>query len=163
MRSVALALGANLGDRAATLARATAALARLGSVEAVATPIETDPLGPTDQPIYLNGAVLLRTGFGPQSLLAETQAVERTLGRRRTGPRWGPRRIDIDLILFGDIVMDRPALTLPHPDYRQRDFVLRPLSEIAPHWRDPRDGARIVDLWARFNATPQPPPLRAAE
>lgn len=148
MTPVALALGANLGDRAGTLARACAALSGDMAVTAVSRFHDTAPMGPPDQPRYLNAAVIGETRLSPQALLAQTTGIERALGRRREGPRWGPRMIDIDLILHGDAIIETGGLTLPHPGYRDRDFVLGPLAEIAPDWRDPRDDARIADLYA---------------
>ena len=101
---------------------------------AVSTLRETEPWGPVAQPRFLNGAVALETLLEPEALLATLLAVERTLGRRRdeATERWGPRTIDLDLLLYGDRVLDLPGLTVPHPRLHERRFALEPLAELAP-------------------------------
>jgi 2-amino-4-hydroxy-6-hydroxymethyldihydropteridine diphosphokinase len=125
-------LGANLGDREATIRRAVELLAADPEIDVVAlsTLRETDPVGYVDQPRFLNGAVALDTALGPRRLLERLLAVERTLGRTRDGPRYGPRTIDLDLLLHGDDVVDEPGLRVPHPRLRQRQFALEPLAEL---------------------------------
>ncbi len=102
------------------------------SVVRVATVRETAPVGVVDQPPFLNTAASLETTLGPRELLDRLLAVERELGRVRTSERWGPRTLDLDLLLYGDAVHDEPGLTVPHPRLHERRFVLEPLSELAP-------------------------------
>jgi 2-amino-4-hydroxy-6-hydroxymethyldihydropteridine diphosphokinase len=127
-------LGANLGDREATIRRALVLLGGRPGVKIVlvSTLRETAPVGIVDQPSFLNGAVMLETTLDPESLLAELLAVELELGRERRGPRNGPRTIDLDLLLYGDQVVDVPGLTVPHPRLHERCFALEPLAELDP-------------------------------
>ncbi len=149
MATAYIGLGANLGDREATI---RAALERLGShpqveVTAVSRLIETEPVGgPPEQPPFLNGAAALRTDLEPADLLALMKEVERALGRDPTGPRWGPRPIDLDLLLYDQRVVRLPGLVVPHPRLRERRFVLEPLAEIAPSARDPETGKTVREL-----------------
>jgi 2-amino-4-hydroxy-6-hydroxymethyldihydropteridine diphosphokinase len=119
-------LGSNLGDREATL---QAAIAALPGVVAVSELLETDPVGVIDQPAFLNGAVALETDLSARELLERLLAVERELGRERR-ERWGPRRIDLDLLLYGSETIDEPGLTVPHPRLHERRFALEPLAEL---------------------------------
>ena len=139
-------LGANLGDREGTI---RAAVAELPGVVAVSTLRETDPVGITDQPRFLNGVAALETGLTPRELLDVLLAVERRLGRER-GQRWGPRTIDLDLLLYGDEVIDETGLTIPHPRLHERRFVLEPLAELAPALVVPGRG-RVKDLLAKLD------------
>jgi 2-amino-4-hydroxy-6-hydroxymethyldihydropteridine diphosphokinase len=127
-------LGANLGDRAATLVRALELLERQPAIEIVAVSSfrETDPVGYLDQPRFLNGAVAVETSLGPEALLGVLLGVERELGRVREGPRYGPRLVDLDLLLMDDIELVAPGLTLPHPRLHERAFALEPLAELDP-------------------------------
>jgi 2-amino-4-hydroxy-6-hydroxymethyldihydropteridine diphosphokinase len=127
-------LGANLGEREETLRAAVAGLEATGGVEVVAVSAfrETDPVGYVDQPRFLNGAVALETTLAPRELLEALLAVERSLGRTRDGPRFGPRTIDLDLLLYGDESLDEPGLTVPHPRLHERAFALEPLAELDP-------------------------------
>ena len=122
-------LGANLGDREATILRA---LELLPDVVAFSTLVETDPVGYLDQPRFLNGVAALETDLPPRELLARLLEAERALGRTREGPRYGPRMIDLDLLLYGDTELDEPGLTVPHPRMHERRFVLEPLAELDP-------------------------------
>jgi 2-amino-4-hydroxy-6-hydroxymethyldihydropteridine diphosphokinase len=143
-------LGSNLGEREATIRRAVALLdADEGiAVAAVSTLRETQPVGVVDQPRFLNGVAALETQLSPRTLLDRLLAVERELGRDRAGEqRWGPRTIDLDLLLYGDEVVDEPGLTVPHPRLHERAFVLEPLDELAPGLRLP-DGRAVRDLLA---------------
>lgn len=126
-------LGANLGDRGGSIRRAVKLLGAADGVEvlSLSTLRETEPWGPVEQPPYLNGAVELETALGPRALLELLLDVERRLGRVRT-ERWGPRTIDLDLLLHGDGVVEEPGLTLPHPRLHERRFALEPLAELAP-------------------------------
>jgi 2-amino-4-hydroxy-6-hydroxymethyldihydropteridine diphosphokinase len=136
-------LGANLGDRRATIERAVELLRAAPDVEvtAVSTLRETDPVGLEDQPPFLNGAVALETTLSPRELLALVLEIERGLGRTREGPRFGPRRIDLDLLVHGDTELDEPGLTVPHPRLHERRFALEPLAELAPGLVVPGRGA----------------------
>jgi 2-amino-4-hydroxy-6-hydroxymethyldihydropteridine diphosphokinase len=127
-------LGANLGEREVTLRAALAALGATEGVEVVAVSAfrETDPVGYLDQPRFLNGAAALETTLSPRELLDALLAVERSLGRTREGPRFGPRTIDLDLLLYGDEALDEPGLTIPHPRLHERAFALEPLAELDP-------------------------------
>ena len=127
-----IALGSNLGDKEANLRRALELLIERG-VEIVKTStfISTEPYGVTDQPQFLNGVCEVRTSLEPLALLHILLAIEQEMGRVRLR-HWGERNIDLDLLLYEDVVMDTPELKLPHPDMQNRDFVLLPLAEIAP-------------------------------
>ena len=133
MTLAAIALGSNIGDREATLRTAITALRELGTVKAVSRFHETDPVGDTDQPKFINAAALLETELDPLPLLHALLEIERANGRDRSiGPPKGPRTLDLDLLLYGDAILDSPELTLPHPEMHTRRFVLEPLAEIAP-------------------------------
>ena len=127
-------LGANLGDRAATLRRAIDLLAERPAIDVVGVSSfrETDPVGYLDQPRFLNAAVVVETSLTPSALLAALLDVERELGRVREGPRYGPRTVDLDLLLMDDLVLDEPGLELPHPRLHERAFALEPLAELDP-------------------------------
>ncbi len=127
-------LGANLGDREATLRRALELLAEGPSIEVVAVSSfrETDPVGFVDQPRFLNAAAAVETELRPRELLERLLAVERALGRTRDGPRFGPRTVDLDLLVYGDEVVDEPGLTVPHPRLHERRFAVEPLVELDP-------------------------------
>jgi 2-amino-4-hydroxy-6-hydroxymethyldihydropteridine diphosphokinase len=157
-RWAAIALGANLGDRRRTLELATAAInERIGSVLAAARLIETPALihpddPATDYPPFLNGCVVSATSLAPPAILAHLHGIEEELGRRRAEEtaRWRPRTIDLDLIAVDDLVLDTPSLRLPHPELRKRAFVLEPLAEVWPEWRDPVTGLTAVELRDRL-------------
>jgi 2-amino-4-hydroxy-6-hydroxymethyldihydropteridine diphosphokinase len=127
-------LGANIGDPAAALDAALAALAAEPGIAlvAVSSVRETDPVGYEHQPRFLNAAAALETELTARALLDRLLAVERRLGRTRTGPRFGPRTIDLDLLLFGDERIDDPGLQVPHPRLHERRFALEPLAELDP-------------------------------
>lgn len=137
-------VGANLGDREATIRRAVELLGE--DVVAVSELRETEPWGYADQPRFLNGAILLETELEPRALLDRLLAVERRLGRVR-GPRYGPRTIDLDLLLYGDRELDEPGLTVPHPRLHERAFALEPLLDLDPELELPGRG-RVSDLLA---------------
>lgn len=144
---VAIALGSNLGDRHAHLSWAVGALrSRIHGLRV--SPFESTPPVdvPDPQPDYLNAVAVGRTTLAPAALLAWMLALEAERGRVRTGPR-SARTLDLDLILYGDEVRRDAALTLPHPRYRERDFVLRPLAALAPRWKDPERGVTVARLW----------------
>jgi len=126
-------LGANLGDREATLRRALELLGERVDVIAVSRFRDTAPVGYTDQPRFLNAAARVETELAPRDLLDVLLAVERELGRVREGaPRFGPRTIDLDLLLYGDETIDEPGLAIPHPRLHERRFALEPLAELDP-------------------------------
>lgn len=137
-------LGANLDDPGGSIARAVARLGAEDGVEVVAisTLRETDPVGYEDQPRFLNGAVELRTTLSARELLERLLAIERSLGRvRGEGPRFGPRVIDLDLLFFGDQLIDEPGLQVPHPRLHERRFALEPLAELDPALEIPGRGS----------------------
>ena len=127
-------LGANLGDRRRTLHDALDALADEAGIEvvAVSTLRETEPVGVGEQPRFLNGAAELETTLTAHELLGRLLAVEQRFGRVRTPGEHGPRTLDLDLLLYGDEMIDEPGLTVPHPRLHERRFVLEPLAELAP-------------------------------
>lgn len=132
-----LSLGSNLGTRAANLRQAINSLKDLGAIQAVSSFFETEPVEvEREQPWFLNCVVALETQLGPEQLLERILVLEQTMGRRRTEPK-GPRTIDLDIIFWGDIVINTPELTIPHPAMQKRRFVLEPLAEIAPDFRHP--------------------------
>jgi 2-amino-4-hydroxy-6-hydroxymethyldihydropteridine diphosphokinase len=126
----AIALGSNLGDREANLLEAVRRIGALGVVRAVSAFYDTAPVGILEQPRFLNGALLLETSLEPLELMRGLLGVERAMGRERVVAK-GPRVIDLDLLLYGDVVMETAELTLPHPAMAERRFVLEPLAEIA--------------------------------
>lgn len=149
MLTAYIALGSNLGDREGTLSTATACLGRLGRVVARSSVFETDPVGYHEQPAFLNAVVALETELEPLPLLRGLLAIERELGRDRSeGVPNGPRTLDLDLLLGGDIVLAGEELTLPHPALARRRFVLAPLAEIAPHLRHPQRNETMAELLA---------------
>ena len=145
-------LGANLGDREGTLRRALSLLGASGGIDvaAVSTFRETEPVGYLDQPPFLNGAARLETRLSPRELLAALLQVEQELGRDRSGPRFGPRTIDLDLLLYGALELAEEGLTVPHPRLHERRFVLEPLAELAPDLVVPGRG-RVSELLAELH------------
>lgn len=150
----AIALGSNLaseaGDRETTLREAVRRLRSLGEVVRVSSFHDTAPVGYLDQPRFLNGAVVLETELGPEALLRGLLEVERSMGRRREVPK-GPRTIDLDLLLYGDAVIQSEELTVPHPEMHARRFVLEPLAEIAPEMRNPVRGLSVAEMLAELD------------
>jgi 2-amino-4-hydroxy-6-hydroxymethyldihydropteridine diphosphokinase len=127
-------LGANLGPKEVTLLRAVDRLGEEPGIEVLELSRlrETDPVGNVDQPAFLNGAVAIETTLAPRELLDALLRIERELGRVRDGERWGPRTIDLDLLLYGGEVVDEPGLRVPHPRLHERRFALEPLAELDP-------------------------------
>jgi 2-amino-4-hydroxy-6-hydroxymethyldihydropteridine diphosphokinase len=142
---VAIALGSNLGDRDRYLRAALAALASSVSQLRASTFHDTAPVGVGEQPTFLNAAAVGETSLSAQDLLDTLLAIERDEGRVRPFPG-APRTLDLDLILYDDAVIDTPLLVVPHPRFRERRFVLEPLCEIAPDWRDPVTGRTVEEL-----------------
>lgn len=145
---VAIALGSNLGDRRAHLEWAIARLTEYLDNLTVSTFIDTEPVGvDADQPRYLNAVLAGDTTVEPRALLQLLLTIEQERGRVRTAPN-ASRTLDLDLILYGDLVVDEPGLVVPHPRFRERAFVLTPLAEVAPAMVDPVSGKRVVELQA---------------
>lgn len=152
-----VALGSNVGDRHAHIQAALDAITRLPGTRllAVSPIIQTDPVGPVAQGPFLNAAAAVSTTLPPRKLLAHFQEIERTRGRDRSSERrWGPRTLDLDLLVFGDLVIDEPGLTIPHPRLHERRFVLEPLATIAPELVVPTLGRTVAELAASLPARP---------
>ena len=152
-----IGLGSNLGERERTIAAALHALDAddRTSVLRSTAPIETDPVGYEDQPRFLNAAACLETTRSPRELLELLLATERELGRVRDGGRrYGPRTIDLDLLLYGNLVVDEDDLVLPHPELAKRAFVLAPLAEIEPTLVHPLLGETVTELLKRVESRP---------
>jgi 2-amino-4-hydroxy-6-hydroxymethyldihydropteridine diphosphokinase len=147
---VLLSLGANIGARETTIARAIKLIAASPGIELVRVSsfYETDPVGFLEQPAFINAAVAIRTTRSPERLLGRLRAIERALGRTRRA-RWHEREIDIDILLYGDRVVSGEHLQIPHGEMHRRRFVLAPLAEIAPGALHPSIGLTVTDLLAR--------------
>ena len=135
--AVYLGLGSNLGNREGNLRMGLRLMEPLCRVEEVSSLYETVPVGVEGQPSFYNAACRITTGLEPEALLRFLQRVEFEVGRRPGGPRWGPRPLDLDILLYGDRVLEGARLVLPHPRLAERPFVLVPLAEIAPETRHP--------------------------
>src|SRR3990170_4570995 len=146
--TVYLGLGSNLGNRAGNLRMALRLLAPLCRVEAVSCLYETEPVGVEDQPPYYNAACRAITGLGPGDLLRHLKNVEYEVGRRPSpgGPPWAPRPIDLDILFYGDAVIEGADLRVPHPRLAERAFVLVPLAELCPTYRLPGLGRTVAEL-----------------
>ncbi len=142
---VALALGSNLGDRLGSLQRAVKALAACVDVKAMSKVYETPAAYILDQPVFLNAVVAGTTKLEPLPLLWAVKNIEREIGRTPTF-RFGPRVIDIDIIYYGDVILETPELTLPHARMHERPFVLKPLSDVAPEWTHPKIGKTVAEM-----------------
>lgn len=159
MMKLHIALGANIGDREATMKQALQRLSlRIGSLCAVSSYHETHPVGFESAHLFLNAVAEFDTALAPRQLLEATQEVERELGRtaKSTGGAYADRTIDIDLLLLGDTVVEEPGLVLPHPRMAQRRFVLEPMAEIAPDAVNPVTGMTVREMLARLS----PPEVR---
>lgn len=144
---VLLSLGSNLGNRVENLQAALQALAAVKGVELVTASglYETAPWGVVEQPAFVNMAAIVETDLDPLELLAVIKVTESALGRTLER-RWGPRLIDIDIVLWDGMIVDTPELTMPHRDFRRRAFVLIPSAEIAGNWRDPETASTVREL-----------------
>lgn len=150
MERVYIGLGSNLADPRQQLRHALTALDALpdSRLVAVSSLYASDPLGPADQPRYNNAVAALDTGLAPLQLLDALQEIEQAQGRERKAERWGPRTLDLDILLFGERLLEEPRLTVPHYHLHARAFVLYPLAEIAPPELQLPDGRRLADLLA---------------
>jgi 2-amino-4-hydroxy-6-hydroxymethyldihydropteridine diphosphokinase len=152
---VAIALGANQGRPRQQLLAAIAELSRALGALAVAPLYSSAAVSPIAQPDFLNSVILARTALAPEPLLALLKRLERDAGRV-PGERWGPRPLDLDLLVWGDLELVSPDLIVPHPRLRERGFVLAPLAAIAPTLRVPRGGAEVTELLAALPVTERP-------
>jgi 2-amino-4-hydroxy-6-hydroxymethyldihydropteridine diphosphokinase len=150
---VLLGLGSNLGGRAGNLRHALGCLEREhgAMIERVSSWFETEPVGGPPQGMYLNGAAVIVTAESAQDLLGSLHSVEAGLGRRRTVPN-APRPIDLDILLYDDVVMNGPELAIPHACMLERAFVLEPAAEVAPEWVHPVTGRTIEAHWRELRA-----------
>ena len=148
---VAIALGSNLGDSLANLENALVMLNETHGLtqNQVSSWYRSKAMGPP-QPDYLNGCATFQTSLTPQAVLRSLQAVEAAFHRTRD-VHWGPRTLDLDLILFDNLILNEAALTIPHPGMQKRSFVLAPLAEIAPDWLDPKTELSIKQLLQKIN------------
>jgi 2-amino-4-hydroxy-6-hydroxymethyldihydropteridine diphosphokinase len=151
-----LSLGANLGDPAQTIVRAFVALRRIGTVVKRSRLYRSQPWGKTDQPEFVNAAVLLETDRTPRELLSALQSIETALGRKPR-ERWGAREIDLDILTYDDETVEEPGLHIPHPHMHERAFVLVPLAEIDPSYETMRD-ALSANERAGVTLTSEPRP-----
>ncbi len=152
MAEAFIGLGSNVGDPAANLEQALTRLAERVTIERVSSAYLTDPVGLRAQPRFLNAVVRVRTDLAARELLAVMTRIEDEMGRQRD-VRFGPRTIDLDLLLYGDATRRDPDLSLPHPRMAERRFVLVPLAEIAPETRVPPDGRTAAELLSRLPAS----------
>jgi 2-amino-4-hydroxy-6-hydroxymethyldihydropteridine diphosphokinase len=151
-----IGLGGNLGDVRATFLRARASLAEFGAIGGCSSLWRSQAVGPP-QPDYLNAAVLIRFACHPARVLELCQDIESALGRERaTGARWGPRPLDLDLLIVPGIVIESTGLTLPHPQLHLRRFALLPATELAPAWRHPRQHRTLADIAGALDPDSQP-------
>ena len=152
---VFVGLGSNLGEREAMIRLALEALSRLPGTHLVkaSSLYDTEPVGEVDQPNFLNAVAQLDTELTARQLLWNLHLIEKRLGRVRT-QRWGPRTIDLDLLLYGSLVLDEPELTVPHPELTARSFVLVPLVELDPLLVHPVTGETLLHHLSRLNTRP---------
>lgn len=146
-----LGLGSNLGDRLANLRMALRLLALAVSVRAVSPLYETEPVGVTEQPPFYNAVCCVESRLTPRDLLGRLKEIERRIGRT-AGLRWGPRPIDLDILLYGDAIVKEPDLEVPHPRLAERAFVLAPLAELEPKLGVPPLGRTVEELLAAVDS-----------
>lgn len=146
--NVFIALGSNQGDRELNLLRAVAEIGKLpdSRITSLSGFYDTEPVGPVEQPNFLNGVLRLETALPPRRLLAELQRIETGVFRRVRDVPQGPRPMDLDILLYGDLILEEEGLVIPHPRLHERRFVLAPLAEIAPDRLHPRLGKRVDEL-----------------
>ena len=150
MKTVIIGIGSNLGDRALNCEKALEGISGFSDIARVSSFYETEPVGKEDQPGFINCVAEIETELQPHELLGRLKAVEKNLGRERI-EKWGPRTIDLDIIFYGDRIIDDSELCVPHPEAHLRRFVLEPLSEIAPGLMHPVLHATVSDLLSRLN------------
>lgn len=146
MEDVFIGLGSNLGNRRENLRYALTELKKQGiQIAKVSAVYETEPWGVKEQPPFLNLVLQCKTVLKPLELLRRLKEIERTVGRKETF-RWGPRVIDLDILYYGKSIINEPELVVPHPHLKQRAFVLKPLSDIAPDFKDPVTGLSVAEM-----------------
>ncbi|WP_340104073.1 2-amino-4-hydroxy-6-hydroxymethyldihydropteridine diphosphokinase [Rhodohalobacter sp. 8-1] len=146
MEQVVVAVGSNLGDRHGMLQQAGTFLERISETEVQKSSIwESEPIGPSEH-TFLNAAARIGVSAKPADLLSGLKSYERKAGRKNQHVKWGPRLLDLDIITYGNLVIKTDTLIIPHPEYTKRLFVLLPLREVAPDWRDPETGKHIDTL-----------------
>ena len=144
-KRVLLGLGSNVGERISYILKAMVELEKIGELGRISTVYESEPWGVEDQDPFLNCVLELYTDLDPFNLLRELKEIEKKVGRRERF-RWGPREIDIDILLYEEKVVDTPELKIPHPFIKERDFVLIPMLEVDPDLRDPMSGEYYRDV-----------------
>lgn len=149
---IALALGSNLGDSLDAIRKAITALAPYVEVKSISPVYETAPAYVTDQPVFKNTTIIGETKLEPLALLWLLKDIEREIGRTPTY-RYGPRVIDLDIIFYGDTILETPELTIPHARMMERNFVLFPLKAIAPDWKHPKNGLTVSEMSALLPET----------
>lgn len=151
MSTAYISLGSNLGDRELNVNRAVELIGmRAGKMIVSSSLFETMPWGFADQPAFINSACSIETTLSPQELLLTLRAIEDELGRDRSALRWGPRVIDLDILLYNSLIIDEPNLRIPHPHMHERIFVLAPMVEIAPEAVHPVLGVCMEDILGRL-------------
>jgi 2-amino-4-hydroxy-6-hydroxymethyldihydropteridine diphosphokinase len=156
-RPAYIGVGSNLDEPVSRVCEARAALRELPqSTSFVDSGLyRSEPLGPADQPDFVNAVTAFMTGLDGHALLGRLQALEHARGRTRAGEHWGPRTLDLDLLVLGNVILDEPDLRIPHPRIHERNFVLLPLAEIAPHMRVPGRGSVLRLLAAVADSKPR--------
>lgn len=160
--TVYLSIGTNMGDRALNLSEALRLISGAVEMNETSSVYETDPVGYTEQPEFWNLVARVQTDLPARQLMAEMLAIENRMGRKRSVPN-APRIIDIDILLYDDVISQDPVVALPHPRMAERAFVLKPLTELAPHLADPRSGERYTEMLQRKSlerAVVIAPPIR---